>query len=177
MTRKKTKKSGKKDYYKEILDRVYAHKKLSFTLLGVVIILGAFQAVTIIGNGLKALDEINIRYFYHITMTDQQLYNESIKISKEIYAFLYNRDINKPQIDYDNWNNSADAYLKYSIQTMYMYKYNYVDRLTKLRSEYIKRNILNQEFNNFYANPINPLGIEMVNSDLLQMASQLKSNS
>ena len=110
-------------------------------------------------------------------MTDQQLYNESIKISKEMYAFLYNREINEPQIDPNNWNNSINAYEKYSIQTMYMYKYNYVDRLTKLRSEYIKRNIISQDFNNFYANPINPIGIEMVNKDLLQMASQLKSNS
>jgi hypothetical protein len=64
--------------------------------------------------------------------------------------------------------------LAYDNQSQYLYSRDFYPLMSRYKTEYAKRGINNKNFNMFYKNPTNYLGLEDVAKSLFDMINQLR---
>jgi len=93
---------------------------------------------------------------------------------EDIMNFVKEREANEPQIDYNKWEESTNALIKYSQETMGLYDVKFGSRVVAIREEYVKLGIKSDRLDQFYEHPTNPLGIREVALGLAELAAKLK---
>lgn len=107
-------------------------------------------------------------------LTNATLKEQTITLYEDIVQFTGEREANRPQIEFDDWEESTENYTKYSQETMNLYHENFGPRVVETREEYLKRGITNDRVEQFYLHPTNPLGIHELAYGLAELASKIE---
>ena len=162
---KKTPKK-RKNWYKEITNEILSNKYTAVLLL---IIMGFSN----LNNVIDTYDKL-VYWVKPKGMSDEALKIESFELSRDIFEFGKERKLNEPEIDFDNWGESTELFIYYSYETMQLYNTRFGKRLAIVREEYMKRGIIDNDFETFYKYPTNYFGIVEVASRLSAMTTYLK---
>jgi hypothetical protein len=163
----------KKFHLKSFIEFVSTSKKLFVFILIYLFIsyLGSFiSSTSIIVNFIS-------QTYLRISpndFTNSELIATSTEDAKKLIDFIAQRRKNQPQIDFNNWSESTKAQLAYDNQSQYLYSRDFYPLMSRYKTEYAKRGINNKNFNMFYKNPTNYLGLEDVAKSLFDMINQLR---
>jgi hypothetical protein len=106
-------------------------------------------------------------------MSNQQLKTQSTQLTNDIGLFIGERRTNEPQIDFDRWNETTDMMIKYSVQSVSLCHVKFDQRLADVWEEFLIRKIYDEEFERYYTQPTNYIGMEIVGQRLATMAAKL----
>jgi hypothetical protein len=106
-------------------------------------------------------------------LNNQQLKTQTIQLSNDLNFFVSERRQNEPAIDFKRWKETTDNMIKYSVQSNVLYNLKFDQRLADVKEEYSIRKIVDQEFEQFYKQPTNYIGIQIVSQRLATMAAKL----
>lgn len=125
------------------------------------------------GRGIKKVSLILAALTSKIPpgLDDKQLREQAIELSQNISEFVREREKNKPQIDFKDWDNSTD--ISYSIETNDFYYVLYGPKVAILREEFLKRNITDPELDWSDDNPTNFFGLIKVSFRLAALTVKL----
>lgn len=117
-----------------------------------------------------------IARFEKSEISDEVLISQSVDLAKVMSNYVKDRNISEPQMDFDNFNLSVSQSMSYNQETIGYYYSNFYTKIASLRQEYLKRGIHNDDLEQLYKNPTNPLGLQAVANGINEMAAQLLSN-
>ena len=107
------------------------------------------------------------------SMSNQELRNEAIDVSREILEFLTDRKQKEPQVDFNNWDESTNNMLKYSSETPSLYMTEFGSKVVALRDEFKRRELSANELDMLCEHATNSIVIEMGAIKLGSLAYQL----
>jgi hypothetical protein len=164
--------------YDKTLNWLKNHPTFSYIMI-ICLFIGSFSGIlnlpTTINNSWKAIDELQSKILYHSKYSDQSLYDESIKLNVEILDFVRTRRINEPTFDFNNWDTSVATSTRYNVETKSMFQMQFSTRINTIISEFLLRNIKDEDLNQESSYPVNTLMMEEIANRIQIMAIALKS--
>lgn len=132
---------------------------------------------------LKGFDWLWKRFRPKPTLSKEQLSKKTTQLLTELSDYKYQRQYNAPLlIDLNGlneveknkkWREHGDELIKYSQETMSLYQIQFLERITKIREEFKRRNIIHEELERIYKLPVNLFGLDMIIAALAEMNSRL----
>jgi|GEM_PF-2663222 len=75
------------------------------------------------------------------SITNNELKEQTLELKTEIIIFANEREKSQPQIDFNDWKNSTDAYLNYNEETGSQWDLRFASKVQFLYGEFQKRNM------------------------------------
>lgn len=132
---------------------------------------------------LKNVEWIMSKFRPKPKWSDDELKKEVTSLIENVESFFYERKLNDPIFSrkrFDNeserkkeWENYVENSTKYSNETMSLYKIKFLERMAKIREEFNRRGILDEELDMFYQNPVNPLGVGEILRKFAEMSARV----
>jgi hypothetical protein len=101
-----------------------------------------------------------------------QLRTDAAAVASEIITFADAQQRRVPSSDNRRWDTYTRDLARVSAQTQQEYHEKFLARVVFLRQEFAKRQIVDPELDNFYADPKSPLAVRSVGERLAYMAQQ-----
>lgn len=156
----------------ELLLKLKGIKWIAYTIVGVLIVVG-------IANFTDALRKIYsfskdiYAHYQKRTLIDKQLKSDAILTSKDLMQFVIERQNNEPQVDFDNWDASTKAQIKYSTETQNIFYKDFAGKVSNLRDEFAKRGIKDKDLDMFYRHPTNYIGLRELAASLSALSEKI----
>lgn len=112
-------------------------------------------------------------YTRKYNLTDQQLKVQTIQLSNDIDFFVNERMQTEQLPNRDNWDESTRELIHHSQESLSLYHVRFNQRLADMHHEFELRKIIDSEFDRYYANPTNYIGMREVSHRLAVMAAYL----
>jgi hypothetical protein len=144
-----------------------------------------YWIISSLPNFTAGLDAINreansvIYYIDHKELSNKDLRQQSIELANNLFAFAGERIINDPiynnigEINHSKWNENVKNNIIYGTETINIYNKKYLNDVVRIRQEFLKRNLTDNDLDQFYVNPANPLGIRTVAERLSELTNRL----
>lgn len=153
---------------------------LWFRLVAITDIKAAFAGSLVAGvvsvllwGFMPSILQITRAYTRRYNLTNQQLKVQTIQLSNDIDFFVNERMQTEQLPNRDNWDESTQELFHHSQESLSLYHVRFNQRLADLHHEFELRKITDSEFELYYANPTNYLGMREVSHRLAIMAANL----
>lgn len=155
------------DYVKIIKEKIKSHKTLAIISFIFIVFLAFAQF-------LGAINTVGKFFFPPISDIDDDILKEqAIILADDMLFFVEDRKNNQPKTDFDDWETSTQNLIEYNQQTRTLFAVRFNQRLAEIKEEFSIRNIIDEEFDQFYQQPTNYLIMEIVSLRLNAMAARL----
>lgn len=156
----------------QILMQLKGIKWIAYLVVLVLIVIGVANFTDALRKIYRFSADI-VAHFQNRRLTDEQLKNGALDTAKGLVAFVTKRQAGDPNIDFENWNESTQAQIKYSQETQNIYYRDFAGKIGHYREEFIKRNLSDKDLNMFYEHPTNYIGMRTVAMKLAELAHKL----
>ena len=158
------------DFVDQFFKSLRAHPWISLLLIiGLVL----YTGITATAKVMKDWEYIYYRIFPKKGEI-AQVQADALKLSEDLSEFLRVRQLDEPQILYDDWENSTNRMIQYSQETMNLYYRDYAPRVADIRQEFIERGITDEEFDRLYEYPTNQLGLQALALKIVELSLTLE---
>ena len=156
----------------DLLLKLKGIKWIAYVIVFVLVVVG-------IANFTDALRKIYsfskdvYTHYQKRTLSDKQLKSQSISLAKDLMQFVIERQNNEPQIDFNDWDASTNAQIKYSTETQNIFYKDYAGKVSHLRDEFAKRGLKDKDLDMFYRNPTNYIGLRELASSIASLSEKI----
>lgn len=164
------------DPAQDILNRLKGFKPVAYLLVVVLIVIGIAK----FGEAIR-----DIHSFYSDIRTsfrkkhfpDNELIKEARETARGLATFTIERQRAEPPIDFDNWQGSTRAMIRYASETQNLYARDYAGKVAHLREEFLKRNLKDKNLDQFVEHPTNYIGLRLLAGSLARLAEDLEKKA
>ncbi|KAA0018349.1 hypothetical protein F0A16_11625 [Salinicola corii] len=139
-----------------------------------------FGVVTGLSNLLDAIRNIkkHIKDFNKkrkgYLLEDAELIRRSEELSRNLFNFTEDRKSSQPNFTFEDFKKSSQEATRHSSDTQQMYASKYQAEATKLRDEFMKRELNDQNIEMYYEFPTNFFGLNYLAVGFATLSEKLK---
>ena len=158
----------------EILTQLKGIKWFAYLAVLTLIVIGIANFTDALRKIYKFFTDISA-HFQDRQLTDEQLNTVALDTARALMEFVSERQAAEPNIDFENWNESTQAQIKYSQETQNIYYRDFGGKIGHYRNEFLKRGLSDKDINMFYEHPTNYIGMRTVAMKLAELAYKLEN--
>ncbi len=166
--------------------RGHAGKLIICTIVIGLLIIGIANVITAVNTINKEANSF-IYYLEHKELSDKDLKEQTIELANRIFDFAGDRIINTPiyynphfnqsylntSLGQSEWDKDTKNLINYSYDSQITYNKRFLSEVIRIKQEFQKRNLTDQQLDQFYDKPTNPIGMQIVAGRLLELANRL----